>query len=459
MNIPKEPHVIIAGAGPGGLMAAKRLQQQGIKVTVIEKRSYAKICSDVGGFYELSRNTVQLLEEFGLKNEYSAVQQPAKRVHFMREDGTLIRTWTLADDYPVSVVRRSDIQRILLQAVGEEHVLCGSGFQTVQQSMEGVEVMLENGQTLQGDVLIGADGIHSRVLADVFPGESQLQQLQMHCYWGFCDLEQARNLYGPEATPFPFEAGDTFSIQGQGSVLAIIAGKDGICAWVGFVRTAANNTTAANTVPSSTTPILQLQHKQNTDLSPEEIKEAALQIFEPSDSPSSPSIGWVRELIRRTLTQGIVRKDIPDREPLPCWHSGRVVLLGDAAHPMSPFIGQGANMAMIDGYLLGSLLGRVFLQEKENQEALLRTGAEKYEALKAAFVEFQSLRYEPARINMRRGRQGGELVLSVHWLRKFLYRAMLRFIPLSWLAKMTQAADRVNDPALVACGVKPMTLL
>jgi 2-polyprenyl-6-methoxyphenol hydroxylase-like FAD-dependent oxidoreductase len=116
---------------------------------------------------------------------------------------------------------------------------------------------------------------------------------------------------------------------------------------------------------------------------------------------------------------------------------------------MSPFVGQGANMAMVDGFLVATLIARAFESQGTSSDSA-------QQSLTEAFRQFQSIRFEAAALNVKRGRQGSDFALSEGAFRNWMFDTMLKYIPLRWLAKMTQAADKVNDSALIACNITPV---
>ncbi|MCA9563333.1 MAG: FAD-dependent monooxygenase, partial [Myxococcales bacterium] len=110
-------HVIVAGAGPAGLVAALVLQQEGLRVTVLEQQSEEEAFSDVGGAYDFNATVVEMLRRLGIRNVYRAFQRSADRIEdlqFLRLDGSPVRDIHIPQEkLEVYSMLRSKLQRFL----------------------------------------------------------------------------------------------------------------------------------------------------------------------------------------------------------------------------------------------------------------------------------------------------------------------------------------------------------
>jgi len=171
--------VIIVGAGPCGLVTALALKHYGItNVCIIEKATRTKICSNAGSGFELAPTAVEILQN-RLKVDVSKIMSYYRGMGILTmKEGKLIRASKLAEDYDGGSVNRAELQQHLLEllfptAESEKGILvCGSGLDYYQENTERntVTVTLEDGRKLEGSLLLGCDGIHSRVRAVLHGG-------------------------------------------------------------------------------------------------------------------------------------------------------------------------------------------------------------------------------------------------------------------------------------------------
>lgn len=116
-----------------------------------------------------------------------------------------------------------------------------------------------------------------------------------------------------------------------------------------------------------------------------------------------------RGLIDQARPETIVEVGIWDREPAPSWTQGRTIIIGDAAHPMTPFLGQGANSAMIDAFVLGNLLAD--------------------ESPEAAFIHFEERRKRAVEKNVKSARSLAGWMTTTNRVSAFAFRSMMRLTP------------------------------
>lgn len=314
-----QPKVVVVGGGIGGLFAANALIAHGLAVSVYEQ---APELGEVGAGVFLTPNSVRHLQRVGLG---PAVEKWGARVgsgsHYFRHDGAPIAPVQVTDSSGWNAtfgMHRADFVDLLAKALPAGVVHTGHLATGFAQSGIAALVSFANGATAEGDVVIGADGIHSELRPFVFPPSRPVFHGTI-AYRGIVehtripDWPNERWLMwlgiGKHFLTFPLRAGKLIN-------------------YVGFV-------------PAD-----------------QEMKESW-------SAPGDPDVlrrefaGWdprIEGLLQQV--QETFRWALYDREPLPTWTKGRLSLLGDAAHPMLPHLGQGANQSIEDGMALATILAR-----------------------------------------------------------------------------------------------------
>jgi salicylate hydroxylase len=313
----KRPDVVIVGGGIGGLFAANALIAHGLKVSVYEQ---APQLGEVGAGVFLTPNSVRQMERVGLG---PAVERRGARVgaesRYFRDDGTPIAPVQVTDSSGWNAtfgMHRADLVEMLAAALPAEVVHTGHRCTGFAQTADIARVSFENGATAEAGVVVAADGIHSELRQYVTPPSRPVFHGSV-AYRG--TIAHQRIPHWPAAAwlmwlgkgkhflTFPLRAGELIN-------------------YVGFVPT------------------------------DEEMKESW-------SAPGDPDVlrrefaGWdprIESLLDQV--QSTFRWALYDREPLPGWSRGRLTLLGDAAHPMLPHLGQGANQSIEDGMALATIL-------------------------------------------------------------------------------------------------------
>jgi 2-polyprenyl-6-methoxyphenol hydroxylase-like FAD-dependent oxidoreductase len=310
----------IVGAGIGGLTAAIALRQAGVPVTVLER---ATALREIGAGLLLAANAQKALRELGLSESVGELGTNATMGEIRSWRGTVLATIPIGElevrvGASSAAVHRADLQRVLMKALGEKPLCLGSECVGFEHYKRGVRVLLANGSEEHADLLIGADGLHSTVRERLFGAEEPR-------YAGYTAWRAVVEL-GDDLVPW----GTGFESWGRGVRFG--------CAHIGKGRI---YWFAAKNAPEG--------EKDGEVGSPDGPKRALLRLFR----------GWhqpIEKLIAATAETAIRRDDLYDREPLERWGEGRVSLLGDAAHPMTPNLGQGASLAIEDAVVLARCL-------------------------------------------------------------------------------------------------------
>ncbi len=313
--------VAIIGAGPGGLASAIALLKQGIEVQVYDQ---ARELRPVGAGLTLFPNGLKTLETVqpNVVKSLKQVGSETRKVNFKKSTGEtiLVNPVTLIEKYgqPMLNIRWSSLQESLASALPPELIHLNHRCTGFEQNDRGVEVFFEGGKTVRADFLIGADGINSIIrqiaIADGAP------RYAGRLSWRAVIPYDYKSLSRDEVTLFT-------SPNGKNMMLIDVGG--------GYLFWSAGS----------------LSEDAAMSQSAAEAKSRVLQEF----------AGWaepVEEIIQATDAEQIVERPICDRPPLTSWSQGRVTLLGDAAHPMVPSLGQGANTAFEDAYELSQYLAQ-----------------------------------------------------------------------------------------------------
>jgi 2-polyprenyl-6-methoxyphenol hydroxylase-like FAD-dependent oxidoreductase len=307
--------VAVIGGGIGGAAAAAALVQRGMDVGLYEQ---APALTEVGAGVAIQPNGVRVLQRLGLGDEL--LQFGAKWVdpQFRRSDGAYAAAmWptTLASTIEFYGMHRADLLAMFVNRLPPEIVHTNHTCVGFEQDDDGATVIFANGVHARVDVVVAADGIHSVLQQHVTAPSAPLYSGSV-AYRG---VIPAASVSWPEGAMRNWlGAGKHFL------VFPVRANK--LVNYVGFVS------------------------------SDEPLKESWSAIGDVG-TLSREFTGW-DPLVEAILAQvkTTFRWGLFDREPLQTWTRGRLTLLGDAAHPMLPHAGQGANQAIEDAIALATIL-------------------------------------------------------------------------------------------------------
>jgi 2-polyprenyl-6-methoxyphenol hydroxylase-like FAD-dependent oxidoreductase len=323
---------IVIGGGIGGLTAVIALRRRGIDANVYEKSA---VLRDVGAGIVLWPNAVKALRQLGLGDQLRSISLQNVDGAVRRWDGTFISRTSARElerrfGSGMAVVHRAELLDMLAASVGATYIHFGHDVLAIDTNNPGVSTNFTNGTTAHGDILVGADGLHSGVRA--WLGHADRIRYSGYAAWRSV-VPFDHSQFVPAATWGPGRRFGAFPIQGD------------------RVYWFATSNAPEGEIDSGSGP-----------------QSLLLSLFE----------GWhepIEALIRAADDSTILRNDIYDSDPLSEWGRGRVTLLGDAAHPMTPNLGQGACQAIEDALELAACLAG-----KTNVEA----GLEKYEKRRIA---------------------------------------------------------------------------
>jgi 2-polyprenyl-6-methoxyphenol hydroxylase-like FAD-dependent oxidoreductase len=301
---------VIVGAGVGGLTTALALRAIGIEATVYE-RAPSLDAAQVGGGIHLWSNALHVYRHLGIADAIRAAGAEQGTAEFCSWRGPLLSRWPIGAisdrvGLPTVGVSRADLHPVLVDAVGAASIVTGAQCTGFTEEAGGVTARFADGREERADLLIGADGISSAVRA-------QLHGQQPHRYAGY-------TLWQAITDPTDQAPADLFRVLwGRGRRFSYYRVGGGRLYWFVVANAPAR------------------------EQDPERGKGA---LILGRLGPGWPAL--VPAIINATADDAISRVDMRDRPPVTRWGAGRVTLLGDAAHPMTFNVGQGACQSVED---------------------------------------------------------------------------------------------------------------
>ncbi|MEM8808611.1 MAG: FAD-dependent urate hydroxylase HpxO [Cyanobacteria bacterium P01_G01_bin.38] len=308
--------VIIVGAGMGGLTTAIAMRQAGYDVEIYDR---VRQLRPAGAGISLWSNGVKVLNRLGLGAEIARIGGAMERMSYVSKTGQLLTDFSLVPlvsevgqcPYPVA---RTDLQHMLLEALGAQNVQLNSKCVAVEQTEENATAIFENGHRATGDVVIGADGTHSIIRNHVL-GQSTERRYAGYVNWnGLVNADES------------------------------LAPKNSWVIYVGDHQRA------------SMMPVGGDRFYFFFDVPlPKEIEPKG----DAREELSGYFKGWaepVQNLIQQLDPTKTNRVAIHDIEPFSTFARGRVALLGDAGHSTTPDLGQGGCQAIEDAWVLATIL-------------------------------------------------------------------------------------------------------
>jgi 2-polyprenyl-6-methoxyphenol hydroxylase-like FAD-dependent oxidoreductase len=311
--------VVIVGGGIGGLTAAIALRRRGIDAHVYER---AARLEPVGAGILVPPNAMQILARLGLADAVRERGVVMERAEIRDHRGRRLQSIDLADaerrhGAPTVALPRASLHEVLRGEIADETLHLGAECMDVAHHGDGVagsvDVRFEDGSTASGAVLVGADGVHS-VVRQFVAARARLRYAGQTAYRGIARYR----------LPAEFRAcGAEVWAPGRRFGFATIA-EDAVY-WFATFDAPPNAKDADVDAPTLA---------------------ARLADF------AAP----IRALVAETEPHRILRTDLYDLAPLPTWHDGRIVLIGDAAHASTPNLGQGGAQAIEDAWVLADRL-------------------------------------------------------------------------------------------------------
>lgn len=379
--------VIIIGGGIGGLTLARACLDLGLAVEVYEKRSLETMLSGPGGIF-IQRNAMRVYEVLqggNIRDRCYATGGAIQEGGFFSRQGEILYASSpraIQEPDLGLCLLRPDLQRILYEALPPGTVQTDCAFDSFEPEGETVRVTFQTGQTTVGDVLVGADGLYSGVRARL----QGVERLPAPLYSGMCCWRGYFDAAG-------LALDDRYSwaeLWGQGDRFGYFHVGGSRWSFYGFTNALPGGDDTAEGGPIPT-----LRSRFGNYAAP---VPAILEALAQQDQP-------------------IYRDDVYDREPLgSVWGQGRVTLIGDAAHPVQPNLGQGGCMAIEDAFELAKYL------------ATAAPGS-----VAATLRAFEASRSDRVTKVFQSSRQVGQLGQASHPVACFLRNWLYKLLP-TWLA-------------------------
>lgn len=302
--------VLIAGGGIAGLAMRRALHRRGVPSLVLERRREP---DDAGLAINLPGNAVQALGQLGLGEDLRRVGSPVRRREYRTASGRLLfaidETAFWGEEAQPHCLRRADLLRLLKRDLDPGDIRDGCGITAIRQGPDGVMAECSDGSVEAGGMLVGADGVHSRVRRSLFADHAPGAAMLSPASWRF----MAKN---PGVDAWTLWAGT------DALFLLIPVGHDDVYGWVSVGKDASQGRSLAT-----------------------------------SRSAFAPFPRLVRDTLDAVMSQPETLHHSPLEEVrIASWTRDRVVLVGDAAHATAPVWAQGAALALEDALVLAALL-------------------------------------------------------------------------------------------------------
>jgi 2-polyprenyl-6-methoxyphenol hydroxylase-like FAD-dependent oxidoreductase len=311
--------ILVIGGGIGGAATALALHRAGFELVLYERTEKLR---EVGAGIALWANATHVLKELGVLDDALRVGNVVTNYQFLSQTGKeLVNLRVNHHEAPAIGIHRADLQALLWEKLPSKQCVLGQAFKQFEQVGTQVRAHFAGGVVDEGDALIGADGLCSRVRAQLFCRDVPAERLYQPIYRGMTAY-RALTPYIPDT----YQPGYICEFIGSGKAFGFLRIGKGRMYWY------------AASIASQGQPDAPVGRKR-------ELQE----MF--TDWPKP-----IPELFAATDEASILKNDLCDRVPIKQWGKQNITLLGDAAHPTLPTMGQGACMALEDALVVTKCL-------------------------------------------------------------------------------------------------------
>lgn len=362
----KAKKIILIGGGIGGAATALALNQAEFEPIVYER---TKQLGEVGAGVALWANATHVLKKLDVLEEVLRESDLITNYQFNSHTGEeLMNLRTNQFEVPAVGIHRADLHALLRSKLPNKQFVLGQMFERFEQLENKIYAHFSGGLVDEGDALIGADGLNSRVRAQLF---GQVKPI----YRG---VTAWRGL--THYVPNTYKTGYVCEFVGHGKDFGFLGIGKGRMYWYAAVKAPEGQADA-----------------------PVGRKRELQEMF----------LGWpasIPELIAATEEASILKTDLYDRIPIREWSFSNITLLGDAAHPTLPSIGQGACMAIEDALVVTKCL-----LEKSNPAD--------------AFRQYESLRFARTKMIVEESLSSGQIALLENRAAMTLRNTLMKLLP------------------------------
>ncbi len=354
--MPNRPRIAVIGGGLGGTTAAIMLQRAGYACHVFEQ---APELARIGAGINLAPNTTRVMRDLGLLDRLLRIGlAPIEKLSRDGVSGEVTfraDTAALGREYGVEFlsIHRSDLQRVLTDALAPGTLHLAKRLENLEVGADGVTLSFADGSREAADIVIGADGVNSRIREILLGSESPIYS-GMVAYRSIFPRSRLGGLSVPDNTKW---WGDDRYVL----VYYIDHAREDVYVICG---------------------------------APEEWEGS----FSPTPADMDRLRGAYRDYhpeVQQVLdaVENVSRWPVLDRDPLPLWTRGPIVLLGDACHPMPPYMGQGAGMAIEDGVMLARCLQEAGGEAEQAFALYVRNRRDRTSRVQAESRQHEWMRY------------------------------------------------------------------
>lgn len=309
--------IAVIGGGIAGLTFARCLGNEEFEIHIFEKKENF---GEIGAAISVFPNALCVVEAMGLLQEVLENSGEIREVYLKTAAGSILTKSEPRGEYPTICMHRAELHRILLSNIRAQ-LYTNAGLQLIEHMENGqLQLTFVNGEIKIFDAVIGADGVHSVVREHIINDG-------MPVFRG-CNIWRG-------VVKTDFESGYGSETYGKGQRVGIVPIKDGVYGWWATCN-----------------------EDFMQDDGPESTKDKLLRLFGDWHYP-------IPELIEKTPL--ILKNGLSDRIPRKGWTRGHATLIGDAAHPTTPNLGQGGCMAIEGAYLLAKCIGKYGISEEAFQ--------------------------------------------------------------------------------------------
>lgn len=324
--------ILIAGGGIAGLSLGLTLHQIGVPFRIFEA---APAVRPLGVGINLQPNAVRELFDLGLADDLAAIGVKTRQLGFYSKFGHTIweepRGERAGYAWPQYSVHRGKLQMMLHDALiaraGADCIVTDARATGFETTAEGAVLLLADGRRVTGDLIVAADGIHSALRAQMYPGEG-------------APVWDGRILWRATTQAPDYKGGGAMVMIGHDSLRAVAYPISDPDPDTGLV---------------TMNWIAEKRFDPSNDWRREDWNRAA-KIEEFLPDFDAWRFGWIDLPALITGANQVFEYPMVDRDPLPAWTEGRVTLMGDAAHPTYPVGSNGASQAIVDARVIGACL-------------------------------------------------------------------------------------------------------